>query len=84
MLSRPSHSLSRVEILDRVVLLAEKAGRDPYEVASDYRRGVETTDRYITDAYALLVLLPDDHAVFRPSPAQGTAHKTRTTHNGNC
>ena len=67
--SRPTHSLSRVEILDRVVLLAEKAGRDPYEVARDYRTGVETADRYVTDAYALLALLPDDHAVFCPPPA---------------
>jgi hypothetical protein len=81
---RRGHSLSRVEILDRVVLLAEKAGRDPYEVASDYRRGVETSDRYITDAYALLALLPGDHAVFCPPPAPRTPCEAQTMHNGKC
>jgi hypothetical protein len=80
--SRPSHSLSRVEILDRVVLLAEKAGRDPYDVAREYRSGVETDDTHISEAYSLLALLPDDHAVFRPLPAPGARHTKRIGHRG--
>jgi len=81
MRSRSRHSLSRVEILDRVVLLAEKAARDPHDVVRDYRLGVETDDVRISDAYSLLALLPDDHPVFWP-PDPGARYTTRTAHGG--